>query len=493
MEWLVIVILLVLSIDNVQPHGASNLGLSGSTTSYRGFKLLRMDTAGLRDQKFLYDFLLPRADFWTEPHVNGSVDLMISPRDFRAVEQYFYRNRVPYKVLMNDVQSEVDAQMMQDVYSNDLKDTLLERSTTVRRQGGNMLSQMFQFLFGAAPRRNNFYENYRRPRKVDRTKFRSNVPIMSWDKYHRLGDIYDYMNYLQEQYPQTAEIIDIGRSVQKRPMLLLKIGSQKFTDKPAIVIEAGIHAREWISPATATFIMRELVENQAENQDLIDFFDFYILPVANPDGYEYSFTANRLWRKNRARNGGLTSLLMSLCDGVDLNRNFGYQWKKAKTLSPQAGSSQICMETYAGPAPFSEPEARNIANFVSSIQQNVVSYLMLHNYGQKILYPWSYTDKRIPDWKDLQRMGEHMARSIEASSGLDYAVGSAPHTQYLASGGSDDWARGEMGVKWVFLLELPDKGYHGFLLPAYHIAPTGRSIFRGIRAMAVKVSHTLAY
>ena len=62
---------------------------------------------------------------------------------------------------------------------------------------------------------------------------------MTWDKYHRLGDIYDYMNYLQEQYPQTAEIIDIGRSVQNRPMLLLKIGSKKFSDKPAIVIEAG--------------------------------------------------------------------------------------------------------------------------------------------------------------------------------------------------------------------------------------------------------------
>ena len=66
----------------------------------------------------------------------------------------------------------------------------------------------------------------------------SDVP-MTWDKYHRLGDIYDYMNYLQEQYPQTAEIIDIGRSVQNRPMLLLKIGSKKFSDKPAIVIEAG--------------------------------------------------------------------------------------------------------------------------------------------------------------------------------------------------------------------------------------------------------------
>ena len=62
---------------------------------------------------------------------------------------------------------------------------------------------------------------------------------MTWDKYHRLADIYDYMNYLQEQYPETAEIIDIGRSVLNRPMLLLKIGSKKFSDKPAIVIEAG--------------------------------------------------------------------------------------------------------------------------------------------------------------------------------------------------------------------------------------------------------------
>jgi len=74
---------------------------------------------------------------------------------------------------MNDVQSEVDAQMMQDVYSNDLKDTLAERSTTVRRQGGNMLSQMFQFLFGPPPRRETYYETVRRPRKVQRTKFRS--------------------------------------------------------------------------------------------------------------------------------------------------------------------------------------------------------------------------------------------------------------------------------------------------------------------------------
>ena len=56
----------------------------------------------------------------------------------------------------------------------------------------------------------------------------------------------------------------------------------------------GIHAREWISPATATFIMKQLVERNYENQDLTDFYDFYILPVANPDGW-VCFLIRVLW------------------------------------------------------------------------------------------------------------------------------------------------------------------------------------------------------
>ena len=63
----------------------------------------------------------------------------------------------------------------------------------------------------------------------------------------------------------------------------------------------------------------------------------------------------------------------------------------------------------------------------------------------------------------------------------------------LAAGGADDWARGDMGIKWVFLIELPDTGTFGFLLPANKIVPTGQSIFEGIRALAVTISHTLVY
>ena len=118
---------------------------------------------------------------------------------------------------------------------------------------------------------------------------------------------------------------------------------------------------------------------------------------------------------------------------------------------------------------------------------------MIHSYGQKILYPWSYTSVPVHDFEDLAKMGQIMALNIERTAGLNYVVGSSPKTQYLAAGGSDDWAKGDMGIKWVFLLELPDRGYYGFLLPAYHIKPTAESIFQGIRALGVEISHTLAY
>merc|ERR1711976_778578 len=413
-----------------------------------------MVSTGIGQESWFYQFLNPRVDFWTSPVANGTVDFMVSPKNYRAVVQFLHRYEVPYKGLMNDVQKAIEDQFRDVDSDNEVPDQIFERVTNVG---------------GRAHR-------------------------MNWQKYHRLNDIYEYLYYLENAYPDLAHVINIGKTVEGRDMLVLKIGTKRYSDKPAIFLEAGIHAREWIAPSVATFIMRTLVENHRNNQDLTDFFDFYILPVANPDGYEYSFTSNRLWRKNRARNGGLSSLLLTLCDGVDLNRNFGYHWADAPTpLHIQSGTQLNCMETYSGPHAWSEPETRNIRDFIYSIQQNVVGYVPIHSYGQKILYPWSYTGVRLPDWKEMQTVGKIMGRAIEQASVLDYAVGSSPYTQYLAAGGADDWARGEMGIKWVFLIELPDTGTFGFLLPANKIVPTGQSVFEGIRALAVTISHKLSY
>ena len=86
------------------------------------------------------------------------------------------------------------------------------------------------------------------------------------------------------------------------------------------------------------------------------------------------------------------------------------------------------------------------------------------------MYPWSYTDEKVQDWAELHHMANALAGSIyETSLGGDYyKIGTASDIQYSATGGSDDWARGVAGVKWVYLIELPGKG-HGFLLPPRYL------------------------
>ncbi len=95
--------------------------------------------------------------------------------------------------------------------------------------------------------------------------------------------------------------------------------------------------REWISPATCSYIARELVENSAEYKNLLEAFDVYIMPSMNPDGYEYSRTTDRMWRKTRSVNPGFE------CRGTDPNRNWGYNWGLVGASSnPCDGKEIMC-------------------------------------------------------------------------------------------------------------------------------------------------------
>ncbi|XP_029051289.1 carboxypeptidase B-like [Osmia bicornis bicornis] len=287
---------------------------------------------------------------------------------------------------------------------------------------------------------------------------------MEWTSYHRLEDIHGYLDYLAETFPDVCSVVSIGNSVEGRPLKVLRISNGK-PNEHALWIDGGIHAREWISPAAVTYIINHLVENSEDLEA-----DYYILPVANPDGYEYTFTRDRLWRKNRKRPVG------SMCTGIDLNRNFGYRWGGMGT------SKDPCREIYAGSGPFSEPETNAIRNFFEASAANFKAYLTFHSYGQYILYPWGY-DKRVPpDYADLERVGRQVAAAMKKAGGAnsEYTVGNSATTLYAASGGSDDWAKAILKMKYAYTIELRDTGKHGFVLPARYIVPTAKEALAAV-------------
>ncbi|CDW52367.1 Peptidase M14 domain containing protein [Trichuris trichiura] len=111
--------------------------------------------------------------------------------------------------------------------------------------------------------------------------------FFSFENYHPLKEIYGYLKAVQRKYPSITEIVKIGASYEE----FFQIG--KVKTNRIVWIDAGMHAREWIGPATAVFFINQLTENYGKIPtvtELVNKFNFYILPVLNPDGYEYSWT-----------------------------------------------------------------------------------------------------------------------------------------------------------------------------------------------------------
>jgi murein tripeptide amidase MpaA len=160
------------------------------------------------------------------------------------------------------------------------------------------------------------------------------------------GGIIWYMNELVTRYPNLAEIVNVGTTLQGRTIFGIKVTNLATTNKPAVVYFGAEHAREWIATTMSTYFANSLLSNYGTDPavtDLLDNVEFYLVPVFNVDGYIYTRTTDRFWRKNRRNNGDGTF-------GVDINRNWGAGW------GGEGSSGSGSQETYRGTAPFSEPE-----------------------------------------------------------------------------------------------------------------------------------------
>nr|XP_046468152.1 uncharacterized protein LOC124212306 [Neodiprion pinetum] len=290
---------------------------------------------------------------------------------------------------------------------------------------------------------------------------------ISFEAYQRYGDIADYLAGIAESYSDVASLVEIGTSFEGLSIYGLKISSGG-TGKPAILIDGGIHAREWAAPATVTYIINQLIE-EATNSDLFENVDWYIFPVLNPDGYEYTHTTYRLWRKTRS------SITGNLCRGTDPNRNFGYYWMLT------GASSASCSDTYAGPEAFSELETQALRDFVLANNDTIKLYLTFHSYGNYFLYPWGYTSELPDNEEELRTLAEAADEALSTLRGTRYTIGTSTNVLYAAAGGSDDWVKGVAGVELAYTLELPGGGNFGFDLPASEIVLVGQETFLAIR------------
>lgn len=298
-----------------------------------------------------------------------------------------------------------------------------------------------------------------------------------WTRYQELADTYDWMKQLAANHPDEVSLVEVGRTYQKRSILAVKI-SKKQSSGRAVFLEAGIHAREWIAPATATYIANALLTSKDESvQRIAGAYDWYIVPHANPDGYVYSYTTNRMWRKTRTPYGGT-------CFGADPNRNWGFQWNSV------GSSNSPCSDTFAGPKAFSEVETRSMSEFIDSLKGQLRLYISFHAFSQLLLYPFGHTAKLPDNHLDYARVYNASITALKKRYGTIYTGGNIHDAIYPASGASVDWAFATNKVRMSFCYELrptPEVPYMGFLLPPTEIIPTGEETLGSIVAMVNEV------
>ncbi|ROV91427.1 hypothetical protein VSDG_07213 [Cytospora chrysosperma] len=301
-----------------------------------------------------------------------------------------------------------------------------------------------------------------------------------------------WMRLIEAMFPSFVRFTVIGQTYEGRDIPALVVGPRSETGTPrkTLVIMGGSHAREWVSTTTVNYLAWSFITSYGKDRlvtKFLDKFDIVFIPELNPDGIEYTWSTDRLWRKSRQH----TSL--QFCRGMDLDHAFGYQWDGSGMHQ-----NDPCSESYGGDQPWESVEvaafrdwAKRMAN---SSEVEFVGLVDLHSYSQQILFPYSYTcDVEPPNIEKMEELALGLAKSIRLFSGEQYSVKSACEgavtnvnsdktLRIEPSGGSAiDWFYHEMGAHYSYQIKLRDTGSYGFLLPSEYIIPTGEEILHAMK------------
>uniref|UniRef100_A0A183C605 Bestrophin homolog n=1 Tax=Globodera pallida TaxID=36090 RepID=A0A183C605_GLOPA len=287
-------------------------------------------------------------DFWQPPslHSGALVDLTVSQSDSLAFFDELKRRNFDYLLIADDLEELIEKQSQKSGEDSFWDD-----------DGGH--------LVGEGPR--------------------GKEPPYRYDRYNPLTRIEEQLFRLRESNPRIVTLYEIGRTHENRSIVLAKVSAREhFPDERFPSIFA----------ATAMLFLARLINGYNARDPniryLVESIDWYITPVLNPDGYEYSHTKNRMWRKNRRPAFCKQQYFNRICcSGVDLNRNFDWFW------STTGSSADPCHETYHGPSAFSEPEARAVRDFLE--EHLVKAFFTLHSYSQLWLIPYGHKRRNYPE------------------------------------------------------------------------------------------------
>lgn len=302
-----------------------------------------------------------------------------------------------------------------------------------------------------------------RARLADRTRAASG-PAWFAD-YRDVAEIEAFIDTLASDNASFVRVHALGASHEGRPIRAIELSRG---GPITIVLDGGHHAREWLSVMVPLCIADRIATGEREldprTRKILDGVTFLVAPLVNPDGYAYSWTTDRYWRKNRHGTG------------VDLNRNYSVAFGGAGSSADPASPN------YRGERAFSEPETRAVQKL---FEGRVAAHVDFHAYSQVIVYPWSHQRTDPPDRDALAALADRMSSALVATHGVRYAVRPGSTLTTGAGGTAGDWSYGERGAL-SFLIELRPASARdgGFVLPPDQIAPTCDEATAAVLALA---------
>ena len=254
------------------------------------------------------------------------------------------------------------------------------------------------------------------------------------------------MDTLRNMYSDfVSEKDSIGTSIEGRTIWAFKVSDYPSVDEdePEVLYTGLTHAREPVSMMNLFFFVRWLCENYSSDptaEFLVNHREMWFVPIINPDGYVYNETiapnGGGMHRKNRRPNPDNSNCNNGTQQGIDLNRNYSYNWGADNSGS----SGNPCSAVYRGASAFSEPETEAISDFILARQfKNVLHY---HTYSNVLIHSWG--DGTFPDEPDLSTLREIGAEMTRENG---YAVGTGTETiGYGVNGDAVDWTYGTAGL-----------------------------------------------